>query len=571
MGSLRALTSGPTRTDVGRGSGAPDLEVHRRRALRRARNPLRRLGVIIKRFMPLLLILGAGALLYFSATVLDAFLLAVSFVWHFAFGLLITIVPFGALFLSLSRSRVERILPGDRKVTTFDDYWGQGRLKALMRQWLGLLTDRAAFVRMGGRYINGLLLYGEPGTGKTMLARAMAGEAGAAFLSMDGSGFRTTFWGADTLKMRWFVRTARKLARRYGAAIACIDEIDAMGTSRSGGRALTRLLYEMDRMGTTRRWHVLFMGSTNRPDALDPALLMPGRFDQLIKVNLPDAAGRREIVQGYLSTIRHDASVDVEAIVADAAASTPAQIMAALTKDAVRIALFARHPAVTQKDIDQAFHEQWRGTENPIEEMAPDQRRQIAVHEAGRAVVQHVLLPGERIVRLTIVPRAPGHGVQPLDQAERYSHPLRRIVADIMVGMAGHVATRIVFGEEWTGASGDFQQARSHLRRLQSLGFFGPPVQEPSPESDARAEKVLADFWRDLEGKVEQILRGHCGKLVALADALLKRSSLSQGDVLSILEPRRAPVEEQERPGEALTFLPLTAPACTELELVGMS
>jgi cell division protease FtsH len=603
MGSLQKLTSGPTREDVGsgnvglRGAGAPDLEFHRRQALQRGRSPLRRLGIIAKRFMPLLLILGLGALLYFSATVLDAFLLALRFAWQLAFGVPLMI---GAIFWFMSRPHVERIRPEDPKAITFDDYWGQANLKDLVRQWLGVLSDRDAFVRMGGRYINGLLLYGEPGAGKTMLAKAMAGEAGVAFISMEGSGFRNMFWGVDTLKMMWFVRKARKLARRYGAAIAYIDEIDAVGASRGhvmGGRgaaggmggsgALTRLLYEMDGMGMTtrweklrakaarlfgrtppaRRWHVLFLGSTNRPDVLDPALVRPGRFDQLIQVNPPDKTGRREIVQGYLSGIRHDASVDVEAIVADTAKSTPAQIMAALTKDAVRIALFANHPFVTQKDIEQAFLQQWMGIENPIEEMAPDQRRQIAVHEAGHAVVQHILLPDQRIVHLTIVARAQSLGFMlPLDQVEMYSYPLRRIVADIMVGMAGHVATRIVFGEEWTGAYSDFQQARGHLRHLQSLGFFGPPVLEPTMESAARVEKVLADFWKDLERRVEAILRGQCGRLIALADALIKRSSLSQSEVLAILQPRKVPVEGEASLVEPLP--PLTAPACTELELV---
>jgi cell division protease FtsH len=396
---------------------------------------------------------------------------------------------------------VDRIRPEDPKVITFDDYWGQANLKALVRQWLGLLSDRATFVKMGGRYINGLLLYGEPGTGKTMLAKAMAGEAGVAFISMEGSGFRNMFWGVDTLKMMWFVRKARKLARRYGAAIAYIDEIDAVGASRGnvmGGRggmggmggmgnmgmfgmggsgALTRLLYEMDGLGTRTRmeklrakiaqwrgrkapersWHVLFMGSTNRPDVLDPALVRPGRFDQLIQVNPPDKAGRREIVHGYLRTISHDDTVDEDAIVADTARSTPAQIMAALTKDALRIALFAGRTRGGQRDIEQAFLQQWMGIENPIEEMAQDQRRQIAVHEAGHAVAQYYLIPDQRIVHLTIVARAQSLGFMlPLDQAEMYAYPLRRIVAGIMVGMAGHVATRILFGVDWTGAYSDF-------------------------------------------------------------------------------------------------------------------
>jgi cell division protease FtsH len=616
MGKRQDLPGGLPSAEAGNGHkklatvDVPDLDSRRRESLRKQSSPLRRTLIFLKRFAPVLIALAAGALLYLDATILNAFLLALNFVWQLVFGILIMLVQFVSIFWFMSRSRVERIRPEDPKVITFDDYWGQSNLKALVRQWLGLLSDREVFVRMGGRYINGLLLFGEPGTGKTMLAKAMAGEAGVAFISMEGSGFRNMFWGVDTLKMMWFVRKARKLARRYGAAIAYIDEIDAVGASRGnvmGGRggggggmgamgmmgmggsgALTRLLYEMDGLGVRsfsermrakaakllgrkppqRKWHVLFMGSTNRPDVLDPALVRPGRFDQLIQVNPPDKAGRREIVQGYLQTIRHDDSVDVEAIVSDTAKSTPAQIMAALTKDAVRIALFDGHPLVTQRDIERAFLQQWMGIENPIEEMAEDQRRQIAVHEAGHAVAQHYLLPDQRIVHLTIVARAQSLGFMlPLDQVEMYAYPLRRIVADIMVGMAGHVATRVVFGEEWTGAYSDFQQARAHLRHLQSLGFFGPPVTEPSPETAGRTEKMLADFWKDLEARVETLLRSHCGKVIALAESLLKRSSLSRSEILAVLEPgSSAPAEEG-----AETAAAAPAPACSELDLVAAS
>jgi cell division protease FtsH len=615
MGSVAEVAGEPLAPESGNGKKklrVPDLETRRREALRRGRNPVRRTWILVQRLAPLLIIAGVGVLLYLNATFLNAFLLALNFVWQLAFGILITLFQFIAIFWFMSRSRVERIRPEDPKVITFDDYWGQANLKSLVRQWLGLLSDRDAFVRMGGRYINGLLLYGEPGTGKTMLAKAMAGEAGVAFISMEGSGFRNMFWGVDTLKMMWFVRKARKLARRYGAAIAYIDEIDAVGASRGGvmgGRggpgsggmgggmggmfgmggsgALTRLLYEMDGLGVRtrteklraktakllrrkppqRNWHVLFMGSTNRPDVLDPALVRPGRFDQLIQVNPPDKAGRREIVQGYLRTVSHDDSVDVEAIVSDTSKSTPAQIMAALTKDAVRIALFAGRTVVSQKDVEQAFLQQWMGIENPIEEMAPDQRRQIAVHEAGHAVAQHYLLPDQRIVHLTIVARAQSLGFMlPLDQVEMYSYPLRRIVADIMIGMAGHVATRIVFGEEWTGAYSDFQQVRGHLRHLQSLGFFGPPVSEPGTDSAGKSDKILGDFWRDLESRVESLLRAHCGKLIALADTLLKRSSLSTKDVLAILEP--PPLAAGGDGMVEIEPVPAHAPSCTELDLV---
>lgn len=534
----------------------------------------RRLRGALRKLLPLLLLVGLTTFIVRDPVALNIFLVVIRFIGQLLFAVLFMIVQFGALFWFMSRSKIERIRPEDPKAISFNDYWGQPNLKRLVKQWLGLLSDREEFVKMGGRYINGLLLYGEPGTGKTMLAKAMAGEAGVAFISIEGSGFQNMFWGVDALKMVWFVRKARKLAQRYGAAIAYIDEIDAVGASRGnvmsgrggggggafgmgGGGALTRLLYEMDGIGSNtwierlrgklsqllkrpvpkRSWHVLFMGSTNRPDVLDPALVRPGRFDQMIQVGLPDKAGRRDIIEGYLRTVSHDDSVNVEAIIANTAKSTPAQIMAALTKDAVRIALFDGRKAISQRDVDHAFLQQWTGIENPIEEMAPDQRRQIAIHEAGHAVAQHYLLPDQRIVHLTIIARAQSLGFMlPLDQVEMYVYPLRRIVGDVMIAMAGHVATRVILGEDWTGAYSDFQKIRGHLRHLYMLGYFGPPIHEIDADGSAgRDDETLLRFWRDLEGRVESLLRAHEDELVRLADELVAHSELSSDQVLAIL------------------------------------
>jgi len=552
----------------------PDLRLQRDQTKRRRRSPVRRGLNILRKVMPLLLIAGFAYLLSINPVVLNVVVVIVRFVGQLLLAVLFMIVQFGALFWFMSRSKIERIRPEDPKAISFDDYWGQPNLKRLVKQWLGLLSDRDEFVKMGGRYINGLLLYGEPGTGKTMLAKAMAGEAGVAFISIEGSGFRNMFWGVDALKMIWFVRKARKLAQRYGAAIAYIDEIDAVGMSRGnvmggqgggagglmgmgGGGALTRLLYEMDGIGSNtwlerakaklyqllkkpipkRKWHVLFMGSTNRPDVLDPALVRPGRFDQMIQVGLPDRAGRREIIEGYLRTVKHDDSVNIEAIIANTAKSTPAQIMAALTKDAVRIALFDGRKAISQRDIDHAFLQQWTGIENPIEEMAEDQRRQIAIHEAGHAVAQHYLLPDQRIVHLTIIARAQSLGFMlPLDEVEMYVYPLRRIVGDIMIGMAGHVATRVVLGEDWTGAYSDFQKIRGHLRHLYMLGYFGPPIHEIGADGSAgKDDAVLLRFWQELDRRVEQLLRAHREELVRLSEELIAHSELSSEQVLAVL------------------------------------
>ncbi len=478
----------------------------------------------------------------------------------------------------MAQSRVETIRPGDPKQVTFDDYKGQPNLIKMVRQWISLLSDRGKFQKMGGQFINGLLLYGEPGTGKTLLAKAMAGEAGIAFISIEGSGFRAMFWGVDVLKMISFIGKARKLAREYGACIAYIDEIDAVGISRGGvmgGQgggmgmgmggmmgggtgALTRLLYEMDGIGELTRWeklrarwyqlrkksapprdwHVLFMGSTNRPDVLDPALTRPGRFDRTVVVNKPDRSGRREMVKYYVDKIKTDESVDIEAIVSDTSWATPARIMSAITKDAVRLALFDGREKVAQHDIELAFQEQAMGLENPIEEMEEDQRRQVAYHEAGHAVIQYYLRPEQRIVRVSIVRRSEALGyVLPVPNYDIYALPLRSFLADIMVSMAGHVATKIFLGEYWTGATSDFQQVRARLWQLGHYGYFGPPLdlqQDMSIQKDKT--EIIQKFWRKLEDQTTEILSQHAPEVHAVAQALLEHNDLRGKRCIEIIQ-----------------------------------
>ena len=331
-----------------------------------------------------------------------------------------------------------------------------------------------------------------------------------------------------------------------------------MGGMGSGG--LTRLLYEMDGIaepGRTERmrgkiyklfgrpvpprnWHVLFMGSTNRPDVLDPALLRPGRFDQIIQVDRPDRVGRRAIIEGYLSKIKHDPEqVDVDGIVADTPRATPAQIMSAVTKDAVRRALFAGRSLVIQEDVDQAIQEQLVGMANPVREMDPLQLRQVAYHESGHALIQHYVMPDQRISRVSIIRRARGimGYVLPVDTVEIYGQPLRRIVADIMVALAGHVCVKLFLGEYWTGAYSDYQQARNNFRHLAVLGYFGPPVAELGLDvkelrfSDDRVEKI----WLRLEEQVEAILIQHADEVEAMVEALLEKHELSNAEVLQML------------------------------------
>ncbi len=551
----------------------------RNRALTERDKPARRFSRFMKTAVPIILIIALiyGALT--SPVILNIISIALTFVGQIVFILGLAILQFVGIFWFMAQTKVETIRPGDPKQITFSDYKGQHNLVKMVRQWISLLSDREKFQQMGGQFINGLLLYGEPGTGKTLLAKAMAGEAGIAFISIEGSGFRAMFWGVDVLRMIWFVNKARKLAREYGACIAYIDEIDAVGMSRGnvmgaggqtmmgmgggmpmmggGSGALTRLLYEMDGIGgesrsekikariyrlfrkkiPPRNWHVLFMGSTNRPDVLDPALTRPGRFDRTIVVDKPDRSGRREIIKYYLSKIRHDKTVDVEAVVGDTAWATPAKIMSAITKDAVRLALFDNRDRVSQRDIELAFQEQAMGLENPIEEMQEDQRRQVAYHEAGHAVVQHYLRPDERIVRVSIIRRSEALGyVLPVPNYDMYALPLKTIVADIMVSLAGHVSVKVFLGEYWTGATSDFQSARNRILTLASLGYFGPPVSEPGLlVQQGIKDKKAEEFWNQAEENTEQLIRLHSAEVEAVALALLQRGDLNGKECLEVM------------------------------------
>jgi cell division protease FtsH len=283
----------------------------------------------------------------------------------------------------------------------------------------------------------------------------------------------------------------------------------------------------------------MFMGSTNRPDVLDPALVRPGRFDRKIAVGLPDRGGRREIVNYYLSKVKHDDTVDIEALVSDTSWATPARIMSAITKDAVRLALFDGRDKISQRDIELAFQEQAIGLENPIEEMEEDQRRQVAYHEAGHAVAQYHLRPDERIVRVSIIRRADALGyVLPVSNFDVYAMPLRRFVADIMVSMAGHVATKIFFGEYWTGATGDFANVRARLWQLAHYGYFGPPITDGwsmGGEASNGRGKIVEKFWQQLEDQTENLLRAHSVEVEAVAQALLERGDLTGRECVEII------------------------------------
>jgi cell division protease FtsH len=509
-----------------------------------------------------------------------------SYVLTAMFGI---IVQFGLLFWFLSRPQVEIIRPGDDTTVTFDDYWGQPQLVKLVKQWMSLLRDRRDFEKMGGKYISGLLLYGPPGTGKTMLAKAIAGESGMAFISAAGTSFQGMFWGMDILKVLRFSKYSRDLARKYGACVAYIDEIDAVGMSRGGVRggggtggmvsgtgmglgmmALSTLLSQMDGMNNPtrtdkilrrvwkffgkkynphRNWHVMWMGSTNRPDVLDPALTRSGRLDTKIAVEAPDRASRRLIVEGYLTKIKYDDTVDVESIVADTNGLTPADIAGAITKDAVRLAFFDGRKKVSQKDIDKAFLEQQMGMETPIEEMEEQQRRVLAYHEAGHVIAQYYVMPDQKIVRATIVKLSTGSQghMMPVDTVEQHIVPAMRYAYDIIVSLAGRASEKIYTGQIFDSVGGDYRNVQYMLLRLAHTGFFGPRLAMESAgllqggAAMGMNEKTLEEYWMQMEDATEKLLRRHWKEVSGVAEELILKSTLNGKEVVDIIEANQTP------------------------------
>jgi len=245
--------------------------------------------------------------------------------------------------------------------------------------------------------------------------------------------------------------------------------------------------------------------------------------------------------------------VDIEAIVSDTAWATPARIMSAITKDSVRLALFDNRESVAQHDIELAFQEQAMGLENPIEEMEEDQRRQVAYHEAGHAIVQYHLRPDERIVRVSIVRRSEALGyVLPVPNYDIYSLPLRTFVADILVSMAGHVATKIFLGEYWTGATGDFQNVRARLLQLAHYGYFGPPLDIQQQGNSMAKDKtdIVEHFWEKLEDQTAQILTKHAAEVHAVAQSLLEKNDLTGKQCIEVI--RSAAVDKTIVDSESL-------------------
>lgn len=415
-----------------------------------------------------------------------------------------------------------------------------------------LLKDHTAVQKVGGKIIKGLLLIGPPGCGKTYLAKAIATEAGLPFLSLSASEFTEIFVGVGAKRVRKLFQQARKLSYAQGGAILFIDEIDAIGRTRtfsfmSGqetNTTLNQLLVEMDGLQNEKE-NVIVIAATNSPEeVLDPALLRPGRFDRKIYVEKPNLQGREEILKYYLSKVRYDKSVNVARLARKAVYKTPAELEN-IIKEASLICLRNKRHEITYKDLSEAIERIDLGIKHR-KHLTPDERKLIAYHESGHLITLYLLHPTDDVFKASIIGRRGALGVvhhQPRE--EIFTSNKERFLANIKVSLSGYIAEKIKFGTTSDGVLSDFnnamQLAHTMVWRLgmgsKHLGDFASIPE--SQISEKFKEDLNAETQRifvECAAETEQLLRSEIQLLDRFADELLKKEELEYDEIDAIFK-----------------------------------
>ncbi|MGO9909411.1 MAG: ATP-dependent zinc metalloprotease FtsH [Solirubrobacteraceae bacterium] len=454
--------------------------------------------------------------------------------------------------MSFGRSRARRVEAADQRVT-FDDVAGIDEAKEELTEIVDFLKNPDKYIRLGGRIPRGVLLSGQPGTGKTLLARAVAGEAGVPFFQMSASEFVEMIVGVGASRVRDLFAQAKAAA----PAIIFIDELDAIGRSRSAGGAnisgghdereqtLNQILTEMD--GFDPRIGVIVLGATNRPEILDPALLRPGRFDRRVVVSPPDRVGREAILRVHTRGVPLDDEVDLGGI----ASTTPGMVGADLenlVNEAALLAARRNHEKVNRQDLTDALERIVLGAERKVM-ISEDDRRRTAYHEAGHAIVG-MLTPGADPVRkVSIIPRGQSLGVTfSAPDADRFNFEQQHLIAQIKVALGGRSAEEIVFSDITTGAESDIQQltriARGMVGRWgmsraigpiavipqDGMSLLLPGVSETSEATQRLVDEEVRRIVESAHAEVSSLLRDHRSNLDALVAALLEHETLDEAD-----------------------------------------
>ncbi len=471
--------------------------------------------------------------------------------------------------MGIGKSKARRYDQETATRVTFADVAGIDEAENELVEIVDFLKDPAKYTRLGGTAPKGVLLVGSPGTGKTLLARAVAGEAGVPFFSMSGSEFVEMIVGVGAARVRDLFVEARKNA----PAIIFVDEIDSIGRARGpmsiGGsseqeQTLNQILTEMD--GFSSREGVIVLAATNQPDVLDKALLRPGRFDRRVIVNLPDRAGREAIMKVHTRNV----PLASDANLAELASATPGfsgADLKNLVNEAALLAARREQTEVHDKDFLDALEKIVLGPERPLL-LTREDRERIAYHESGHAILGLVVPGADPVHRVTIVPRGQALGVTyQRPQTERYNYPEAYLRARIVGMLGGRAAEEIVYGTRTTGAESDIEQATQLARNMvtrwgmsDELGMVQlAPRQNPylgggygaeKPFSEKTAALVDAEVLKiinDSHAQAKRLLTQHRDQLDALVVALLSRETLDEHEILAVTGLPPAPALEGER------------------------
>ena len=461
--------------------------------------------------------------------------------------------------MSFGRSRA-RLLGEDQVKVTFADVAGADEAKEEVIELVDFLRDPTKFQKLGGRIPRGVLLVGSPGTGKTLLARAVAGEAKVPFFTISGSDFVEMFVGVGASRVRDMFEQAKKQA----PCIIFIDEIDAVGRHRGAGlggghdereQTLNQLLVEMD--GFEGSDGVIVIAATNRPDVLDPALLRPGRFDRQVVVPLPDIRGREQILDVHLRKVPIEDNVQVLPIARGTPGFSGADL-ANLVNEAALFAARSNKRKVGMSELDKAKDKIMMGAERRSMVMDDDEKKLTAYHEAGHAIVGLLVPEHDPVYKVTIIPRGRALGVTMfLPEMDRYSHSKRRLESQLASLFGGRVAEEIIFGEDsvTTGASNDIMRATEISKKmvtswgLSSMGpltfgqeegevFLGRSMNQSNDFSDETARQIDVEIRAIVDRNYQRakaLLTDNLDKLHLMAEGLIKYETIDAQQISEIM------------------------------------
>lgn len=468
----------------------------------------------------------------------------------------------GKIF-SVGKSKAKFFSPNTISVT-FKDVAGVVEAKEDLRDIIEFLKNPQKFERLGAKIPRGILLSGAPGNGKTMLAKAVAGESSRPFFSISGSDFVEVFVGVGASRVRDLFAQAKK----HSPCIVFIDEIDAVGRQRGIGlgggndereQTLNQLLSEMDGF-STEAGAIIVLAATNRPDVLDKALLRPGRFDRIIEVPYPDLVSREEILRVHSKNVKLDPEVDLSKIARGTPGFSGADLEN-LINEAALLASKTGYPTVKIEQLEIARDKLMLGAERKTLVVSEKDKRMTAYHEAGHTLLNVLLPSSDPLHKVTIVPRGRALGVSwSLPEMDKYSRSRSELEAKIVICMGGLISEKIIFNEQTTGAASDIEQATDIARSMvcrygmSSLGpvdlntieehpYLGRDIQKHKEFSESTAEKIDAEISKIIDGcfqKGQNLLTENKAKLDLLANTLFEKETLYAKEVYELLdiEPR---------------------------------